>query len=130
LWQRLQGAVAFVAGIGRILVAVYGSGDLVCAMAWVGIAHSLFEIWLLPRSLSQVRTVAGLVFAVHAGDVQSQGGLRGQPCKVAKLKPCKVVNKYPNGYTIMLFRSVLVARPAAAGAGAPSAQPGAPLCGA
>ena len=82
-------------GPRSVLVAVYGSGDLVCAMAWVGIAHSLFEIWLLPRSLSQVRTVAGLVFAVHAGDVQSQGGLRGQPCKVAKLKPCKVVNKIP-----------------------------------
>jgi hypothetical protein len=48
---QLQGGDAFVAGAGRVLVALMGRLRLMRWMAGVGILHSGFEIWLLPQRL-------------------------------------------------------------------------------
>jgi len=48
LWLQLQGGDAFVGGMGRIIVAQVGNLRTKKLVAFVGIFHSLFEIWLLP----------------------------------------------------------------------------------
>ena len=48
---RLQGGDAFVAGAARVSVAVWGGLRLKRWLAGIGIAHSGFELWLLPTKL-------------------------------------------------------------------------------
>ena len=73
LWQRLQGGDAFVAGTSRIFAAYYGHVDIMRAMAWVGIFHSLFEIWLLPRGIKQVQAIDGQLGLNKVGTVALWG---------------------------------------------------------
>lgn len=47
----LQGGDAFVAGMSRIFVSYSKHSRLMVAFGFVGIFHSIFELWLLPQKL-------------------------------------------------------------------------------
>ena len=48
---NLQGGDAFVAGFSRLVAAFLGTPRLLQLFALAGIAHSGYELWLLPRRL-------------------------------------------------------------------------------
>lgn len=48
---NLQGGDAFVAGSSRVLIAFLGGLMLMRTVAFIGIFHSIYEIWLLSQRL-------------------------------------------------------------------------------
>lgn len=48
---NLQGGDAFVAGSARVAIALLGTDSLKSIVAAIGIARSLYELWILPMKL-------------------------------------------------------------------------------
>lgn len=73
---HLQGGDAWVAGLGRITIALFGSLLLKRITISIAIVHSLYEIWLLPvRGLGWCEENAGVCSSLFVSELWAFVGL-------------------------------------------------------